>query len=67
MLAECRKVAPVLFEKAGPNCVARGICTEGKMSCGLLPTVKEYQAAGKDVMPLFLKDTAAGQDAGTDK
>ena len=67
MLAECRKEAPVLFEKAGPNCVARGICTEGKMSCGLLPTVKEYQAAGKDVVPLFLKDGAADQGAGTEK
>ncbi len=36
MLAEVRKVAPVLFEKAGPNCVSRNICPEGKMTCGRL-------------------------------
>lgn len=34
MLAEVKKVAPVLFTKAGPPCVVRGLCPEGKMSCG---------------------------------
>lgn len=34
MLAEVRKVAPVLFEKAGPKCETEGICPEGTMSCG---------------------------------
>ncbi len=36
MLAEVRKVAPVLFEKAGPTCITHRICNEGKMSCGQL-------------------------------
>lgn len=58
MLVQCRQVAPVLFEKAGPDCVARGICKEGKMSCGILPKVKEYQAAGMPVEDLFLFDGA---------
>lgn len=55
MLNECRKVAPVLFENAGPSCVSKGICTEGKMTCGILPKVQEYKRAGKDVSELFLK------------
>ena len=33
MLKECKKIAPALFKKAGPNCVY-GKCGEGKMSCG---------------------------------
>jgi thymidylate synthase (FAD) len=33
MLAEARKVAPILFENAGPGCV-RGPCPEGEYSCG---------------------------------
>ena len=53
---ECRKVAPVLFEKAGPDCVAKGTCKEGKMSCGILPKVKQYQAEVKDVAALFLPE-----------
>ncbi|MBR5085004.1 MAG: hypoxanthine phosphoribosyltransferase, partial [Prevotella sp.] len=52
MLVECRKVAPVLFEKAGPDCVAKGTCKEGKMSCGILPKVKQYQAEVKNVAEL---------------
>ena len=56
MLQECRKVAPVLFEKAGPDCAARGVCNEGKMSCGIIGKVKEYQAEKKDIVPLFLKE-----------
>lgn len=32
MLKECKKVAPALFKKAGPDCVY-GKCGEGKMSC----------------------------------
>lgn len=40
MLAEVRKVAPVLFAKAGPPCVVRGICPEGKMTCGRLERLK---------------------------
>lgn len=33
MLKEAKKVAPLLFEDAGPGCL-RGGCPEGKMSCG---------------------------------
>jgi thymidylate synthase (FAD) len=33
MLAQCKEVAPTIFEKAGPGCV-RGKCPEGKHSCG---------------------------------
>ncbi len=39
MLAECKKVAPVLFENAGPTCVSEGICREGAMSCGRLAAI----------------------------
>ncbi len=56
MLVECRRVAPVLFEKAGPDCVAKGTCKEGKMSCGILPRVKEYQTENKEVSMLFLQE-----------
>ena len=33
MLDICKKIAPNLFENAGPSCM-RGKCKEGKMSCG---------------------------------
>lgn len=33
MLALCKEVLPVAFNKAGASCV-RGKCTEGSMSCG---------------------------------
>ncbi|MDO5095486.1 MAG: FAD-dependent thymidylate synthase [Peptostreptococcaceae bacterium] len=33
MLRECKKVAPILFRKAGPSCYT-GKCKEGKMTCG---------------------------------
>lgn len=33
MLEECRKVAPVIFKKAGPSCVREGICREAR-PCG---------------------------------
>lgn len=33
MLGEVRKVAPILFENAGPGCF-RGPCPEGEYSCG---------------------------------
>ncbi|MEM2943920.1 MAG: FAD-dependent thymidylate synthase [Methanomassiliicoccales archaeon] len=33
MLAEVKKVSPVIFENAGPPCV-RGPCPEGQFSCG---------------------------------
>lgn len=34
MLRECRRVAPLLFEDAGPPCESWGTCREGKLSCG---------------------------------
>ncbi len=34
MLEEVKKVAPILFEKAGAPCISEGICREGDMSCG---------------------------------
>lgn len=40
MLKQVKKVAPVLFENAGPSCVKDGRCPEGKKSCG---RVKEVQ------------------------
>lgn len=33
MLEEVKRVAPLLFKKAGPSCVALGYCPEGDMSC----------------------------------
>jgi thymidylate synthase (FAD) len=36
MLKEVQAVAPRLFAKAGPSCVAAGYCPEGQMSCGRL-------------------------------
>ena len=34
MLKICKSVAPVLFENAGPDCMIKGKCNEGAMSCG---------------------------------
>lgn len=41
MLAEVRKVAPLLFAKAGATCDSMGICFEGGMSCGKCANVLE--------------------------
>lgn len=41
MLAECKKVAPILFENAGPTCVSSRTCREGDMSCGRLAILLE--------------------------
>lgn len=40
MLREVRKVAPHLFQNAGPGCL-RGSCPEGSMSCGKAAEVRE--------------------------
>jgi thymidylate synthase (FAD) len=41
MLTEVKKVAPIIFEKAGPSCITQKICWEGeKMTCGLYKTIK---------------------------
>jgi thymidylate synthase (FAD) len=39
MLRQAREVAPVLFKYAGPGCL-KGICPEGKMSCGKISEVR---------------------------
>lgn len=30
----CMNVSPTIFRHAGPNCVTKGYCSEGKMTCG---------------------------------
>jgi thymidylate synthase (FAD) len=40
MLAEARRAAPALFEKAGPSCETAGICFEGEKSCGKAAAVR---------------------------
>ena len=39
MLRQCKQVAPVIFESAGPGCV-RGACPEGAKSCGQAAEVR---------------------------
>ena len=39
MLKEVSKVAPNIFDDAGATC-KKGYCLEGKMSCGLAPTLQ---------------------------
>jgi thymidylate synthase (FAD) len=41
MLKLVRKVAPVVFEEAGPNCL-RGPCPEGKFKCENPPKVSDF-------------------------
>jgi thymidylate synthase (FAD) len=38
MLNEVRRVATILFERAGPQCEMLGYCPEGDLSCGKMPT-----------------------------
>lgn len=40
MLRLAKEAAPVLFRYSGPSCV-KGICPEGKMSCGKIKEVRE--------------------------
>lgn len=44
MLEEVRRVAPILFAKAGPTCVTQLTCHEGKMSCGRLEKILAEKA-----------------------
>jgi len=37
MLAEVKKVAPIIFQNAGPSCKSKGICSEHKKDCPLYP------------------------------
>ena len=34
MLRLCKQVSPTIFAKAGPPCVSKGKCPEGKLTCG---------------------------------
>jgi len=43
MLKLAKKVAPIVFEKAGPNCL-RGPCREGKFTCGDPPKASDFNA-----------------------
>lgn len=40
MLVEVRKVAPLLFKKAGPTCVTDNYCGEGNLTCGRLSAMQ---------------------------
>jgi len=48
MLRLCLQVAPHLFAKAGPSCVAEGKCPEGKMTCGKFSEVRAYYESFRD-------------------
>ena len=43
MLKLVKNVAPLVFEKAGPNCL-RGSCREGKFTCGNPPKESDFDA-----------------------
>ena len=45
MLAEVRKVAPLLFRKAGPTCVTDNYCDEGNLTCGRLSAMQAKDKA----------------------
>jgi len=42
MLKDVKKVASVIFENAGPNCL-RTPCPEGKYSCGKPPSASDFE------------------------
>ena len=47
MLKQVKKVAPILFENAGPSCVKLGYCPEGKMKpreCNVQEIKKRFQS-----------------------
>ena len=48
MLAEVRKVAPILFDNAGPGCF-RGPCPEGEYACGR-PYTKREMPSDQELM-----------------
>jgi len=45
MLSEVRKVAPLLFKKAGPTCITRRYCGEGSLTCGRLARMEAKDKA----------------------
>jgi len=45
MLRQVKKVAPTIFEKAGPNCVSLGFCPEGELKpkeCNIVEIKKRF-------------------------
>lgn len=40
MLTEVKRVAPLLFKKAGPTCVTGNYCSEGELTCGRLAAMQ---------------------------
>jgi thymidylate synthase (FAD) len=40
MLAEVKKIAPLLFKNAGPTCVTSNYCGEGELTCGRLASMQ---------------------------
>ncbi|MEW5936174.1 MAG: FAD-dependent thymidylate synthase [Bacillota bacterium] len=51
MLRECRRVAPLLFEKAGPPCQAEGFCPEKWAECPRYPRVSLAASPGANPSP----------------
>lgn len=45
MLRLCIEAAPHIFAYAGPSCVSKGKCPEGKMTCGKMNEVKAHYKA----------------------
>lgn len=41
MVAEVKKVAPLLGKSLGPTCITQHVCNEGKESCGLINKILE--------------------------
>lgn len=39
MFRQCMSVAPSIFKYAGPDCITKGKCSEGKMTCGQKPNL----------------------------
>lgn len=48
MLSQVKEVAPVLFSRAGPDCVAKGVCPEGELSCGRIDRIKNENDGDSD-------------------
>ena len=39
----CYHEAPIVFSKLGPHCTQLGYCPEGKMSCGMYPSLEDLK------------------------
>jgi thymidylate synthase (FAD) len=48
MLDLVTKVAPIIFENAGPPCVSEKLCDQGNLSCGLWKTIKGAKLKNSD-------------------